>query len=149
MERVQAAAACTSGRLHQAGGQQQAMLRQAGRPSAQQQLLATRHQRRAARGAEATMASMGLGFHHGLGQQQQQDSGLLVPDSDLVLPGHDYGLSVKQMQVLGLTNDATSFGAKLPEVRAVSAGSLWVCVLPCCCCFGFCCARTAVCPPSA
>lgn len=32
----------------------------------------------------------------------------------------DYGLSVKQMQVLGLTNDAAAYAARLPEVRAVS-----------------------------
>jgi hypothetical protein len=54
---------------------------------------------------------MGIGFH--------DLSAPPAPAGDLLLPGPDYGLSVKQMQVLGLTRDA-SFGARLPEVRAVS-----------------------------
>ncbi|KAI3423992.1 hypothetical protein D9Q98_009825 [Chlorella vulgaris] len=54
---------------------------------------------------------MGIGFH--------DLSAPPAPAGDLLLPGPDYGLSVKQMQVLGLTRDA-SFGARLPEVRAES-----------------------------
>ena len=54
---------------------------------------------------------MGIGFKTGR-------EGLSLPsDNDLLLPGPDYGLSVKQMQVLGLTNDAMT---KIPEIKAVS-----------------------------
>lgn len=49
-------------------------------------------------------------------------SGLALPQQpELILPSqHDYGLSVKQMQVLGLTSDQEAFAARLPEVKAVS-----------------------------
>jgi hypothetical protein len=54
---------------------------------------------------------MGIGFKTGR-------EGLSLPsDNDLLVPGPDYGLSVKQMQVLGLTNDAMT---KIPEIKAVS-----------------------------
>jgi hypothetical protein len=54
---------------------------------------------------------MGIGFKTGR-------EGLSPPsDNDLLVPGPDYGLSVKQMQVLGLTNDAMT---KIPEIKAVS-----------------------------
>jgi hypothetical protein len=77
--------------------------RLAGKP-----LVLSRRMERAQRRQQAAMASMGIGFHD-----------LHAPSKELVLPdGPDYGLSVKQMQVLGLTSD-NSFSAKLPEVRAV------------------------------
>ena len=104
MERVQAAA-CSSGRM---GGSQQ--LSRPCRPSAQL-FRSGRRQARVARRQQAALASMGIGFTSDLATP---------PSGELLLPGGpDYGLSVKQMQVLGLTHDA-SFGAKLPEVRAVS-----------------------------
>lgn len=54
---------------------------------------------------------MGIGFKTGR-------EGLSLPsDNDLLVPCPDYGLSVKQMQVLGLTNDAMT---KIPEIKAVS-----------------------------
>lgn len=53
-------------------------------------------------------ASMGIGFKTG-------HEGLAVPSKELVVP--EYGLSLDQMRILGLTND-TSF-MKLPEVKAV------------------------------
>lgn len=69
---------------------------------------------RRARGALRVAAAMGIGFHG--------DSGLAAPQQDLWLPEQpDYGLTVKQMQVLGLTNDG-SWAAKMPEVKAVSVG---------------------------
>lgn len=109
MERAQATA-CTSGRL----GASAAPLR-ACRPSAQL-FLASRRQQRQLRRQQAAMASMGISF-------TEDYDHLRVPSSpELVLPGHDYGLSVKQMQVLGLTND-NSFAAQLPEVKAVRAAA--------------------------
>ncbi|PRW32599.1 ATP-dependent Clp protease proteolytic subunit-related chloroplastic [Chlorella sorokiniana] len=105
------AAACTSGRL----GAGAALAHRCQRPSAQAALATARQLRRARRGAQAVVASMGLGFHVG----QPAPSGLVAPqEPQLLLPEHDYGLSVKQMQVLGLGNDATGFGARLPEVKA-------------------------------
>jgi hypothetical protein len=44
------------------------------------------------------------------------DSGLALPEKNVV--SAEYGLTVKQMQVLGLTNDD---GARAPPVEAVSA----------------------------
>lgn len=101
METLQSAAG-SSGRSHSAGAQlSRSSL--AGTP-----LVSLRRPARAQRRQQAAMASMGIGFHD-----------LHTPSQQLVLPdGPDYGLSVKQMQVLGLTSD-NSFGAKLPEVRAV------------------------------
>ena len=106
------AVACTSGRL----GAAPALPRQCAQPA----LARARPAARARRGAQAVVASMGLGFHVG----QPGPSGLVAPqEPQLLLPEHDYGLSVKQMQVLGLTDDATGFGARLPEVKAVSAAA--------------------------
>ncbi len=110
------AAACTSGRL----GAAPALAHRCQRPSAQAALATARQLRRSRRGAQQVVASMGLGFHVG----QPTPSGLVAPqEPQLLLPEHDYGLSVKQMQVLGLTNEATGFGARLPEVKAVSAAA--------------------------
>lgn len=110
------ATACTSGRL----GAGPALAHRCQRPSAQAALATARQLRRARRGAQAVVASMGLGFHVG----QASPAGLVAPqEPQLLLPEHDYGLSVKQMQVLGLGNDATGFGARLPEVKAVSAAA--------------------------
>ncbi len=58
-------------------------------------------------------AGMGIGFTQP-DFRVERESELLVPESP------DYGLSVKQMQVLGLTSEAWT---KVPEVSAVS-GSL-------------------------
>jgi hypothetical protein len=107
MEAVQLASC--SGRL---SGAQQVF--RASKPSTQQ-LLATgsRRNARAERRQQTAVASMGIGFH----DVHSPPSGeLLLPDSP------DYGLTVKQMQVLGLTN-ADSFASKLPEVKAVSAAT--------------------------
>lgn len=87
-------------------------LRPAARPSSAALLLASRRQARSARRQQAALASMGLGFHPEPVQRSQE---LLLPDTP------DYGLSVKQMQVLGLTNDG-SFATARPEVKAVSGG---------------------------
>ena len=114
------ASACTSGRL----GAGPALAPRCQRPSAQAALATARQLRRARRGAQAVVASMGLGFHVG----QPAPAGLVAPqEPQLLLPEHDYGLSVKQMQVLGLGNDANGFGSRLPEVKAVSAAAARSC----------------------
>ena len=62
-------------------------------------------------------AGMGIGFTPAPSAEAE---GTLLPGcSELVVPppSVDYGLSVKQMKVMGLTNDAW---ASLPEVKAVS-----------------------------
>jgi hypothetical protein len=105
MERFQAAA-CTSGRP--------ASSLRSCRPS-EQVFLASQRQQRAVRRQQAALAGMGISF------TEDFDHLRAPPSPELVLPGHDYGLSVKQMQVLGLTSNDTSFAARLPEVRAVSA----------------------------
>lgn len=102
------ATACSSGRLGAP-----APLRPC-RPSAQQLFLAGRRYARQERSQAVVQSSMGIGFH-------QQSSGLVLPNQQLET-GPDYGLSVKQMQVLGLTNDGSFATARLPEVKAVSAG---------------------------
>eukprot|EP00887_Chlorella_sp_A99_P005091 scaffold25.g5091.t1 len=76
------------------------------RPSLQ--FRAGKRQARAAR--QRIEASMGIGF------VEQGD--LAVPSQRLEVPQHDYGLSVAQMRVLGLTNEAVA--ARLPAVRAES-----------------------------
>ena len=106
MELMQASSCCSSGRP----AVQPATALPSCRPSTKALLVCRRHARQARRQQGALASSMGIGFHP-VGSPQP-----LAAD-DLVLPGLDYGLSVQQMQVLGLTNDA----AKLPEVRAVSA----------------------------
>lgn len=98
------ATACSSGRLGAS-----APLRPC-RPSAQQLFLAGRRHARQERPQTAVQSAMGIGFH-------QQSSGLVLPSQQLEA-GPDYGLSVKQMQVLGLTNDGSFATARLPEVKA-------------------------------
>lgn len=56
-------------------------------------------------------ASMGIGF------TSDESSGLKVPSKNIVDVRPEYGLSVKQMQVLGLSPESMT---KLPEVDAVS-----------------------------
>ena len=111
------ATACSSGRLGAS-----APLRPC-RPSAQQLFLAGRRHARQERPQTAVQSAMGIGFH-------QQSSGLVLPSQQLEA-GPDYGLSVKQMQVLGLTNDGSFATARLPEVKAVSASAARL-LLPAC-----------------
>lgn len=54
---------------------------------------------------------MGIGFTHDL------DSGLAVPSKTVLEAKPDFGLTAKQMQILGLSNDGMT---KLPQVDAVS-----------------------------
>ena len=126
MERAQAAA-CTSGRP--------AVSLRSCRPS-EQAFLASRRQQRAVRRQQAALAGMGISF------TEDFDHLRAPPSPELVLPGQDYGLSVKQMQVLGLTSNDTSFAARLPEVRAVSAAAAAAESTPtavaCCCCWCWC-----------
>lgn len=103
------ATACSSGRLGAS-----AALRPC-RPSAQQLFLAGRRHARQQRSQAVVQSSLGIGFH-------QQSSGLVLPSQQLET-GPDYGLSVKQMQVLGLTSDGSFATARLPEVKAVSASA--------------------------
>lgn len=57
-------------------------------------------------------ASMGIGFN-----VDDEYNTLATPSKNLVVPGHDYGLSAKQMQLLGLSNASRM---QLPEIDAVS-----------------------------
>ena len=108
MELAHTSAACTSGRqapsMQQSSGMHSSCSQLFGRPR--------RSQRQGSRGVQRLVAAgMGIGFTQ---PDFRVESELLVPESP------DYGLSVKQMQVLGLTSEAWT---KVPEVSAVS-GSL-------------------------
>ena len=102
------AVACTSGRP--------AVSLRSCRPS-EQAFLASQRQQRATRRQQSALGGLGISF------TEDYDHLRAPPSPELVLPGNDYGLSVKQMQVLGLTNNDNSFAARLPEVRAVSAAA--------------------------
>ena len=67
---------------------------------------------RVQRRQQVCRASMGIGFH-------EHSSGLAVPSKALLDAEAEYGLTVSQMRVLGLTNEAMT---KLPSVEAVSVG---------------------------
>ena len=96
--------ACTSGRLGFPAGA--AIV---SRPS-ERSLLMARRQHKMERRQQGCVAGMGIGF--------TSDNALAVPSQELLMPNTpDYGLSAKQMQVLGLTNQP--IGARLPEVDAV------------------------------
>lgn len=71
-------------------------------------------QLRAVRRSQVCTASMGIGF-------TQESSGLALPSKRLLETSPEYGLTAKQMQVLGLSNEAMT---KLPEVEAVSGHAL-------------------------
>ena len=88
----------------------------AGRPSPRlapaTSALAGRQQTRRGRAQhQPCTAGMGIGF-----TEEYPAAG---PASGLVVPSPEYGLTVKQMQVLGLTNDGMT---KLPAVSAVRGG---------------------------
>lgn len=65
---------------------------------------------RSQRRQQVCRASMGIGF-------TEDTSGLAVPSKALVDVQPEYGLTVSQMRVLGLSNEAMT---KLPTVEAVS-----------------------------
>lgn len=69
----------------------------------------------------ACSSSMGIGF------TQDDSSHLVTPSKELVTTNAEFGLTAKQMQMLGLTNDSWM---NLPEIDAVS--------YPACCLFYFC-----------
>ena len=68
---------------------------------------------RAPRRGLVCTSGMGIGFTH------SEISGLAVPSRARVEPNPEFGLTAKQMQVLGMGNEAMT---KLPEVEAVSLG---------------------------
>jgi hypothetical protein len=70
-----------------------------------------RRQQRRMKEQRRCMAAMGIGF------TVDSDSGLALPEKKNVVSA-EYGLTIKQMQVLGLTNDD---GARPPPIEAVSS----------------------------